>query len=135
MKFWGECALTAAYLINRTPSKLLKGKTLYKVLFGVKPKYDHIKLFGSLCFASYRPKPKGKFAPRTRKCIFVGYPYGKKGWKLYNLETSEIFVSWDAVFYENIFSFSITSNGEQRQTDHIGRVTYKCHWFWRMMEK
>ena len=26
LQFWGECVLTVAYLINRTPSRLLKGK-------------------------------------------------------------------------------------------------------------
>ena len=73
-QFWGKCVLTADCLINRTPSKLLKGKTPYEVLFGVKPSYDHIKVF-----RSYRPKSKDKFPPRSRKHIFVGYPYGKKG--------------------------------------------------------
>jgi len=27
--FWGECALTASYLINRTPTKILGSKTPY----------------------------------------------------------------------------------------------------------
>ena len=94
--------MTIAYLINRTLSKLLKGKTPYEVLLGVKPHYDHIKVFGSLCFAQIRPKPKDKFAPRSQKCIFVGYPYDKKDWKLYDLETHEIIVSRDVVFYEHI---------------------------------
>jgi len=36
----------------------------------------------------------------------MGYPFGKKGWKLYDLKTREIFVSRDVIFYENIFPFS-----------------------------
>jgi len=40
--FWGECVLTAAYLISRTPTKILGSKTPYEVLLGVKPSYDHI---------------------------------------------------------------------------------------------
>jgi len=51
ISFWGECVLTAAYLINRTPSKLLKGKTPHEVLFGCKPSYDEVRVFGVLCFA------------------------------------------------------------------------------------
>jgi len=48
LMFWGEYVLTAAHLINRTPTKLLKGKTLYEVLFNQKPSYKHIRIFGSL---------------------------------------------------------------------------------------
>ena len=74
LDFWGACVLTATYLINRIPSKILSGKISYEVLFGVKPSYDNIKMFGSLCFAHCKPRTKDKFAPRSRKCIFVGYP-------------------------------------------------------------
>ncbi|GJS02148.1 retrovirus-related pol polyprotein from transposon TNT 1-94 [Tanacetum coccineum] len=41
--FWGECILTAAYLINRTPSPILKGKTPYTVLHNVEPPYNHLQ--------------------------------------------------------------------------------------------
>ena len=43
-----------------------------------------------------------------------------KGWKFYDLETSEIFVSQDVEFYESIFPFSIISNREQQQPNSIG---------------
>ena len=33
-------------------------------------------------------KDKGdKFAPRNRQYVFIGYPYGEKGWQLSDLET------------------------------------------------
>uniref|UniRef100_A0A803L4L7 Retroviral polymerase SH3-like domain-containing protein n=1 Tax=Chenopodium quinoa TaxID=63459 RepID=A0A803L4L7_CHEQI len=35
-----------------------------------------------------------------------GNPHGKRGWRLYDLETGEIFVSRDVNFYENEFSFA-----------------------------
>ena len=69
------------------------------------PSYDHIKVFSTLCFA-HNKKTKHKFAPRGRRCLFVGYPFGQKGWKLLNLEIEEYFVSHDIIFHENIFPFA-----------------------------
>jgi len=40
--FWRECVLTVGYLINRTPSSALNGKTLYRMLFGCDPTYGHL---------------------------------------------------------------------------------------------
>lgn len=51
VEFWGECVLTARFLINRTPSMLLKGKTPYEMLFQRPPKYENFRTFGCLCYA------------------------------------------------------------------------------------
>ena len=37
----------------------------------------------------------------------MGYPYGKKRWRLYDLETQQFFISRDVVFYENQFPFAL----------------------------
>jgi hypothetical protein len=109
IKFWGECVLTAGYLINRTPSLILDGKTPYRVLHGVEPSYKHLRVLGSLCYA--HEKTGDKMASRSRRCIFVGYPYGKKGWRLYDLERQDFFVSRDVVFSEDVFPFAQTTDG------------------------
>lgn len=75
----------------------------HEVLFGQPLTYDHIKVFGSLCFAKIQPKDK--FMSQSRRRVFVGYPFGQKGWKLYDIETEEIFVSRDVIFFETIFPF------------------------------
>ncbi|XP_019179250.1 PREDICTED: uncharacterized protein LOC109174468 [Ipomoea nil] len=106
IEFWGECILTVGYLINRTPTKLLKGKTPFDILFGRSPDYSLLRTFGCLCYAKNDARIKDKFASRSRKCVFIGYPYGKKGWYLRDLESGERFVSRDVQFLETIFPFS-----------------------------
>ena len=91
-------------MINQTPSRLLKEKTPYELIFNEEPKYDHIRVFGCMCFA--RNKVGDKFASRSQKCVFVRYPFGKKGWKLYDLEENKFFESRDVRFCEEIFPFA-----------------------------
>ncbi|KAJ4812579.1 Retroelement pol polyprotein-like [Rhynchospora pubera] len=104
IEFWGECVLTAAYLINRTPTPLLKNKTPYEILFGEPPSYAPVRVFGCLCYANFRTSDK--FESRSRKCVFVGYPFGQKGWRVYDLELKEFIVSRDVVFCEDNFPFA-----------------------------
>ncbi|XP_074306218.1 uncharacterized protein LOC141641459 [Silene latifolia] len=104
--FWGECILSSAYLINRTPSQLLNNLTPYKCLYGIAPSYDNLRVFGCLAYAHNQNTHGDKFEKRSRKSIFVGYPNSKKGWKLYDLETESFYVSRDVIFHENTFPFA-----------------------------
>ncbi|XP_074288592.1 uncharacterized protein LOC141613749 [Silene latifolia] len=103
IRFWGDCLLTATYLINKMHMALLDWKTPHEVLLGEMPKYDELSVFGSLCYATVPAKLRDKLGYRARRCLFLGYPFGKKGYKLYDLEKHIVFVSRDVIFREHIF--------------------------------
>jgi len=39
----------------------------------------------------------------------MGYPYGKKAWRLHDLESHEFFESRDVIFHEEVFPFHKSS--------------------------
>ncbi|KAI3764730.1 hypothetical protein L2E82_14743 [Cichorium intybus] len=41
--------------------------------------------------------------PRSHPCIFIGYPFAQKAYKVLNLITKQIFVTRDVKFFETIF--------------------------------
>ncbi|GAA0166046.1 hypothetical protein LIER_21295 [Lithospermum erythrorhizon] len=65
-----------------------------------------LRVFGTLCFAHNQNGKLDKFNSHSSRCIFVGYSFGKKGWKLFDLESGEYFFSHDVIFYEHEYPFA-----------------------------
>ncbi|XP_022897798.1 uncharacterized protein LOC111411504 [Olea europaea var. sylvestris] len=113
IQFWGDCILTATFLINRTPSKILKNMTPFSLLYGSSFDYSSLRVFGSLCFTSTVPSHMNKFYHRAKACVFFGYPPVIKGYKLYDVSSKSFIVSKDVIFHENHFPFhSLDSTSE-----------------------
>lgn len=75
------------------------------VLYGTAPSYIHLKVFDFLCHVSTLTQNGFKFASRAKKCVFIGYSFGTKGYKLFDLKKNSLFAPRDVILYENIFSF------------------------------
>ena len=104
--FWGEAVMTAAYLINRTPTAIHKGHSPFEVLHGSQPDYTQLRVFGSACYTHRQAKDKDKFGEKSRLCIFVGYPFGKNGYKVFDMDRNEFIISRDVVFREDVFPYA-----------------------------
>jgi hypothetical protein len=105
LNMWTFCVQHAVHVINRTPSPLLKSKTPYELLFKVPPTLLHLRVFGCLSYATTLQAYRTKFDSRARKCVFIGYKDGTKGYILYDLHSHNIFLSRNVVFYESNFPF------------------------------
>lgn len=54
---WSEAVMAATYLINRSPTTVLKNKTPFEMWSGMKPDISRLRVFGSRVFA-HIPKEK-----------------------------------------------------------------------------
>jgi hypothetical protein len=106
LKYWDQAFLTAVYLINRTPTKLLNFDTPLHKLLGSTPDYSALRIFGCACWPNLRPYNSHKLQFRSVRCVFLGYSVMHKGYKCLDISTGRIYTSRDVIFDENIFPFS-----------------------------
>lgn len=98
--FWNYGVQTAAYVINRCPTKTLpNNQTPLEALTGNKPNYETLHIFG--CIAYVKMLPGNKLSPRSEKCIFLGYV--PNGYKLWSLQHSRPICARDVVFDDTKF--------------------------------
>jgi len=103
---WNFTVQHVVHIINRIPSHLLKFKSPFELVHRTRPSIIHLKVFGCLAYATTLQAHRTKFNHRARKTIFLGFKEGTKGSILYDLNSNELFVSRNVIFYENHFPFT-----------------------------
>ncbi|XP_057451465.1 uncharacterized protein LOC130743298 isoform X5 [Lotus japonicus] len=103
---WGDAVLTAAYLINRMPTRVLNYRTPlenFKTIFPACRLHTDmpLKVFGCTVFMHKPSTSRSKLDPRAEKCIFVGYSPNQKGYRVFNPITKKLCVSMDVTFLEH----------------------------------
>uniref|UniRef100_A0A2N9GB44 Integrase catalytic domain-containing protein n=1 Tax=Fagus sylvatica TaxID=28930 RepID=A0A2N9GB44_FAGSY len=70
--FWADAVLTAAYLLNRMPSRILKGKSPFEMFFpGKNPFSVPPRVFGCVSFVHNHSPNRDKLDPRAHKISHI----------------------------------------------------------------
>ena len=102
-QFWAEALSTATYLRNLSPTKAVKDITPYEAWSSIKPDVQHLRVFGSICYAHIHKTERQKLDPKSRKAMLLGYGDKVKGYRLYDLKDKKVFHSRDVLFKEMTF--------------------------------
>jgi hypothetical protein len=98
--FWGEAVTTTVYLLNRSSSKSVGGKTPYELWTGNTPGVQHLRTFGCVAHVRITTPHLKKLDDRSRRMIFVGYEPGSMAYRVYDPATRRVSISRDVVFEE-----------------------------------
>jgi hypothetical protein len=67
--------MTVVHLLNRSPTKSLQGRTLYKAWHGRTPAVGHLRTFGCLAYIK-EMNTVSKLSDRSTPGVFIGYTEG-----------------------------------------------------------
>jgi hypothetical protein len=93
------------YLFNQSPSSKLDEKTPREVCTGEKPFFTHLRVLGCETYVHVPKENMSKLDKNDEKCIFIGYKYGMKGYKLWNPKNKKVVYRRDVVFREIKYVF------------------------------
>ena len=99
--FWAEAVRIACYVINRSPSIVIDLKTSIEMWTGKPTDYSRLHTFESLVYVMYNTQEVTKLDPKSRKCVFLGYVDGVKGYHLQDPTACKVINSRDVIFVED----------------------------------
>nr|GEV08083.1 hypothetical protein [Tanacetum cinerariifolium] len=94
--FWAEVVNTACFVINRSPSTVVELKTPIEMWIEKPVNYLDLHIFGSHVYVMYNTQETTKLDPKSRKCLFLGYADGVKGYRLWDPTAHNVVVSRDS---------------------------------------
>jgi len=115
LSFWGYALETAAFTLNRVPSKSVV-KTPYEMWTGKCPSLSFLKIWG--CEVYVKRLISDKLTLKSDKCFFVGYQKETLGYYVYNRTEGKEFVTRNGVFLEKEF-LKRETNGQNVYLDEV----------------
>ncbi|KAL2621793.1 hypothetical protein R1flu_001998 [Riccia fluitans] len=99
-EFWAEVVNTAAYLVNLSPCSAVQLKTPFELWHKWVPDYSRLRVFGCIAYAHTPRENRTKLDPKAKKCYFLGYQQGVKGYRLWDPVDCKLIVNRDVSFNE-----------------------------------
>ena len=93
--------LTAAHVINLSPTIALDNDVSDHVWSGKDVSYGHLRVFGCKAFVHVPKDERSKLDVKTRQCIFIGYGQDEFGYRLYDPVEKKLVRSRDVEFIED----------------------------------
>ena len=102
--YWGECILTACYLINRVVRRSsISQLPPYQAFTGERVNAANLRVFGCACYARVPSSLRTKLQAKAIRCVFLGYDNDKNGYRLLSIKSRRVIITRDAVFDESQF--------------------------------
>ena len=101
------------FILNRAPTKALKGVTPFEAWYGRKPNVSFLRTFGCIGHVRKTKPVFTKLEDRSTPMVFLGYAEGTKAYRLYNPRGAKVLVSRNVVFDEKTaWDWNSPSTGE-----------------------
>ncbi|GJX28420.1 retrovirus-related pol polyprotein from transposon TNT 1-94 [Tanacetum coccineum] len=81
--------------------------------------YYDLHIFGSPVYVMYNTQETTKLDPKSKKCLFLGYTDGVKGYRLWDPTAHKVFVSRDVVFMKDKIQENKEGDSTTRETTSI----------------
>lgn len=98
--FWPESVNWTIYVLNRSPTLVVKNVTPYEAWKEVKPFVKHFRFFGCVAHSYVPDARRSKLEDKSFVCVLLGVSEESKGYRLYNHMTKKIVIKRDVVFEE-----------------------------------
>ncbi|KAL4384756.1 hypothetical protein GQ457_15G014670 [Hibiscus cannabinus] len=86
--------------MNRSPRASLGGKVAEEVWSGNVVDFSNLRIFGCPTYVHVPGDERSKLDAKSKKCIFLGYKKGVKGYKFWDPVARKMVISRDAIFDE-----------------------------------
>ena len=100
-EYWAEVVSCVVYILNRSPTKIVRDMVPQQAWSGKIHSVSHIKVFNCIAYAHVPKETRSKLDDKSEKYIVVGYDEQSRAYRLFNPITRKIIVNRDVVFKED----------------------------------
>ena len=103
-RFWADTVATVVYVLNRSPTKALTGKTPFEAWFGRRPILAQLRRSEYDAYLHIPDAQGTKLKPQAPLCMILGYvPNTMNQWRVWDGHQQKIVIGTNVRYNENGF--------------------------------